>query len=258
MITIKSKQEIEIMKKGGTILAQVMREVLEHVKPGVSELELENLANDLIIKKGACPGFKKVEGYKYATCLATNDVVVHGLPKDNKLKEGDIIGIDCGMYLEGFHTDMAETVKVQSSKFKVQSSGGDEGVDRFLETGKEALSEAIKMAKPGNRIGHISQTIQDIIESEGYSVVRNLVGHGVGRELHEDPEIPGFVYEKIEKTPLIKEGMTLAIEVIYNMGKKDIKTDKDGWTIRTRDGSLSGLFERSIVVAKNGPVILTN
>ncbi len=256
MINIKSKEEVEIMKKGGAILAQVMREVLEHVKPGVSELDLENLANDLILKKGAYSGFKKVEGYKYATCLATNDVVVHGLPKDNKLKEGDIIGIDCGVYLGGFHTDMAETLRVKSqiSNHKSQM----DKVDRFLETGKRALNEAIKMAKPGNRIGHISQAIQDIIEREGYSVVRNLVGHGVGKKLHEDPEIPGFVYEKIEKTPLIKEGMTLAIEVIYNMGKKDIKTDNDGWTIRTRDGSLSGLFERSVVVTKNGPIILTN
>lgn len=249
MITIKSKQEIEIMKKGGAILAQVMREVLEHVRPGVSELGLEKLANDLIIKKGAFPGFKKVQGYKYATCLAVNDVVVHGLPKNNLLKEGDIIGIDCGVYFEGFHTDMAETVKVQ---------GEEKETDEFLQTGRKALNEAIKMAKPGNRIGHISQTIQDIIESHGYSIVRNLVGHGVGKKLHEEPEIPGFVYEKIEKTPLIKEGMTLAIEVIYNMGKKEVKTDTDGWTIRTRDGSLSGLFERSIVVTEKGPVILTN
>ncbi|MCL4353877.1 type I methionyl aminopeptidase [Patescibacteria group bacterium] len=249
MITIKSKQEIEIMKKGGAILAQVMREVLEHVRPGVSELGLEKLANDLIIKKGAFPGFKKVQGYKYATCLAVNDVVVHGLPKNNLLKEGDIIGIDCGVYFEGFHTDMAETVKVQ---------GEEKETDEFLQTGRKALNEAIKMAKPGNRIGHISQTIQDIIESHGYSIVRNLVGHGVGKKLHEEPEIPGFVYEKIEKTPLIKEGMTLAIEVIYNKGKKEVKTDTDGWTIRTRDGSLSGLFERSIVVTEKGPVILTN
>ena len=248
MINIKSKQEIEIMKKGGAMLAQVLREVIQNVKPGVSELELETLANNLIIKKGGFSGFKKVSGYKYATCLSTNDVIVHGLPKDFKLNEGDIIGIDCGVYLEGFHTDMAQTVPVGKIDTKTKA---------FLEIGEKALFEAIKMAKPGNRIGHISQTIQDIVEEAGYSIVRNLVGHGVGKNLHEEPEIPGFVYERIEKTPLLKEGMTIAIEVIYNMGKKEVKYDKDGWTIRTKDGSLSGLFERSVVIAKKGPVILT-
>lgn len=254
VIKIKTEEEIKKMKKGGKILAEVLAEVCANAKPGVTELELESLANELILKKGAFPGFKKVSGYSYATCLSTNDVIVHGLPKDNVLREGDIIGIDCGVFYEGFHSDMAETIRIKS---KSSDRKENDDVDQFLETGKKALKAAINQAKPGNRIGHISQTIQDIVEESGYSIVRNLVGHGIGQNLHEPPEIPGFVAEKLERTPLLKEGMTIAIEVIYNMGKKDIKYDKDGWTIRTKDGSLSGLFERSIVVTKKGPVLLT-
>jgi methionyl aminopeptidase len=255
MIQLKNEKEIEIMRQGGKILSDVLFEVLKHAKVGVSELELDQLAEELILKKGGEPGFKKVEGYKHTICISTNDVVVHGIPTNYKLKAGDKVGIDCGVYFKGFHTDMAQTIKVKGEKLKVESL--DE-VDKFLETGERAMWEGIKAAKLGNRIGDISKAIQDVVEGQGYSVVRSLIGHGVGRELHEDPEVPGFLDGSSLKTPLLKEGMTIAIEVIYNMGKKDVVySGNDGWTIKTRDGSLSGLFERTVVVSKQAPEVLT-
>lgn len=249
MIKPKNKKELKSMKIGGVILGEVLHETLQAVKPGVSELELEKLANSLILKKGGEAGFKKVEGYSHATCISTNDVVVHGIPTKRVLKNGDIIGIDCGVYYGGMHTDMAETVAVG----EVSS-----GVQKFLRTGKKAMYEGIKQAKLGNRVGHISKAMQDIVEAEGYGVVRSLVGHGVGRELHEEPEIPGYLTGKIEKTPELVPGMTIAVEIIYTMGSNEVIYDvDDDWTISTQDGSLAGLFERTIVVGEDGPQLIT-
>ncbi|MEK7451207.1 MAG: type I methionyl aminopeptidase [Patescibacteria group bacterium] len=247
MINIKTKEEIEEMREGGKILAEVLFKVLEQAKVGVSELELDKLAEELILKAGAEPGFKKVANYHHTICVSTNNVVVHGVPTNYKLKEGDVIGIDCGVYFKGFHTDMAQTIRIKNN-----------GVDRFLETGKKALEKGIEQAKAGNRVGNISRAIQDTVEGKGYSIVRSLVGHGVGRKLHEDPEVPGFLNVPIQKTPFLKEGMTIAIEVIYNMGKRDVVyANNDGWTIKTRDGSISGLFERTVAITKESPRILT-
>lgn len=254
------EKKIEKMTIGGKMLSEVLWEVLSHVKPGVSELELDALAEKLILKKGGYPGFKKVKGYHHTVCVSTNDVVVHGVPSSYTLKEGDVIGIDCGVFYEGYHTDMSETVVVKSSNLPAGKAGlkVQSDTEKFLNTGKKALEEAIKQAKIGNRVGNISQTIQTIVEGGGYSIVRSLVGHGVGKKLHEEPQIPGYLEEKIEKTPLLKEGMTIAIEVIYNMGKADVTYgNSDGWTISTKDGSLSGVFERTIAVTKDGPVVLT-
>lgn len=255
-MTIKTKEEIEIMREGGQILSEVLLEVLDHARPGVSELELDALAERLIIEKGGEPGFKKVKGYNHTICTSTNDIVVHGIPTNYKLKPQDIIGIDCGVCYKGYYTDMAETIKVKSPKLKVQSDNRE--VDRFLETGKRALGEAIRVARAGNRIGHISQTIQKIIEGAGYSVVRSLVGHGVGKELHEEPEVPGFLAGKIEDTRQLREGMVIAIEAIYNMGGKEVVyANDDGWSIKTKDNSLSGLFERTVAITKEGSFVLT-
>ncbi len=255
MIDIKTAEEIKIMAEGGRILADVLFEVLKFAKVGVSELELDGIAEKLILEKGGEPGFKKVKGYNYTICISTNDVVVHGIPTKYKLKEGDVVGIDCGVYYKGFHTDMAQTVRVQKSKIKSQKP--DE-IDRFLQVGEKAMWEGIKVAREGNRVGDISKAIQDIVERQGYSIVKSLVGHGVGRQLHEYPEIPGFLDKSIEKTPKLKYGMTIAIETIYNMGKSDVVyPGNDSWTIKSKDGSLSGLFERTIAVVKEGPVILT-
>ena len=249
MIHVKSKSEIKIMEKGGKILAEVLREVLENVKEGISEEKLDKLAELLILKKGAYPAFKKVDGYKNATCISTNSGVVHGIPTDYRLKKGDVVGVDCGVLYKGFNTDMSETVVV---------GRGSPKTDKFVRTGKKALELAIEQAILGNRIGHISNTIQATIEEEGYSVVRSLIGHGIGKKLHEDPEVPGFLDTKIENTPKLSEGMTIAIEVIYNMGGPDVEYDAlDNWTIRTQDRSLSGLFERTVAITKNGPKILT-
>lgn len=256
MKNIKTKEQIEIMTKAGKMLGEVLHETLKMVKPGVTEIALDRFADELITKKGGFPGFKKVKGYYHAICVATNDVVVHGIPKERTLKEGDIIAIDAGVYLEGFHSDMAETVIVKN-----QGSGSKsyQDLERFLRKGKDAMYAGIKQAKPGNRVGDISKAIQDIVEKDGgYSVVHSLVGHGVGRELHEDPQIPGYLSGKIEKTPQLTPGMTIAIEVIYNMGKANVEYEgSDDWTIVTKDGSLSGVFERTIVITDNGPKLLT-
>lgn len=258
MINLKSKKEIGIMSEGGKILAEVIFQTLRYVKPGVSEIELDRFAENLILSKGAKPGFKKVKGYNYTICACTNDIVVHGLPGDYKFKEGDVFGIDCGVYYKGFFTDSAWTLRVKDQKSKIKNQKDDK-MDIFLETGKTALKEAIKAAKVGNRIGHISKTIQDIIERAGYSVVRNLVGHGIGKNLHEEPEIPGFLVGKISKTPLLREGMTIAIEVIYNMGKSGVVGVKENpWTIKTKDGSLSATFEKTVAITKECPLVLTH
>lgn len=254
MIHLKNQQEIETMSIGGKILAEVLQEVINNIRPGISEIELDQLAERLIKEKGGKPGFKKVKGYNYSICVATNDVVVHGIPTHYVFKEQDIVGIDCGVLYKGFHTDMAETVRIQNSELRIKN----DNTDKFLETGKRALKEAIEVAIVGNRIGHISKTIQDIVEGAGYCVVRSLIGHGVGKSLHEEPEVPGFLAELINRTPKLLEGMTIAIEVIYTMGKKDVMyANKDGWTIKTADSSLAGLFERTIAITKNGPRILT-
>ena len=250
MIKLKTKSEIEKMKQGGKILASVLFELLKNIKPGVSEIEIDKLAEKLILNNNAEPGFKKVKGYKHSICVSTNNAVVHGVPTNYKFRDGDVAGIDCGVYYKGFHTDMAETIRVGGKK--------NDKIDKFIETGKKALNEAIKSAKIGNRIGNISKTIQEIIEAEEYSVVRSLVGHGVGKRLHEEPEVPGFLAVPIAKTSKLTEGLTIAIEAIYNMGKRDVVLSRnDNWIIKTADGSMSGLFERTILVARNGPVVLT-
>ncbi|HUD04928.1 MAG TPA: type I methionyl aminopeptidase [Patescibacteria group bacterium] len=257
MIRIKTPDEIKIMQTGGRMLSETLKEVCANVRPGISELELDALADKLIKEKGGEPGFKKVEGYHHATCISTNEVVVHGIPSPRVLKEGDIIGIDCGVFYQGFHTDMSETLRVRSKNQEL-SIKNDE-VDKFLKVGRQALEAGIAKAKAGNHVGDISKAIQDIVEVQnGYSVVRSLVGHGVGKELHEDPEVPGYLQGKIEKTPELKEGMVIAIEVIYNMGGPDLAfANNDGWTLKTKDNSLAGLFERTIAITKSGPLVLT-
>lgn len=255
MIHLKTEKEIAAMKDGGKILADVLLEVLSQVKPGVSEIALDKYAESLIRKKGAEPGFQRVKGYEHTICISTNDIVVHGMPTAYILKKGDVVGIDCGVYYKGFHTDMSETIRVQSAAPNVKSS--KDKIDIFLQTGKRALEEAIKEARVGNRVGNISKKIQDIVEGAGYSVVRSLVGHGVGKSLHEEPEVPGFLTGSMSNTPKLRHGMVLAIEVIYNMGRHDVRHGDDPWTIRTVDKTISGLFERTIVITEAGPVVLT-
>lgn len=261
MVDIKTPEEIAVMKRGGAILAEVLFSVMEAVKPGVSELAIDALAEKGIKERGGEPGFKKVPGYHHTVCACTNEVVVHGIPSAYQFADGDVVCIDCGVYLDGYHTDMAETVIVggADSPWAKANTDAYKKRERFLAIGKKALKAGIAQAVLGNRIGHISKVIQDIVEREGgYGVVRSLIGHGVGKELHEDPEVPGFLDRKIEKTPKLIEGMTIAVEVIYNMGRPEVVyAGTDDWTIKSADGSLSAVFERTIVITQNGPVVLT-
>lgn len=271
---IKTPEEVAIMREAGRLLGIVLEETLQQIKPGITELELDSFADKRILELGGFPGFKKVDGYKHAICVATNDVVVHGIPKNRVLKEGDIIAVDAGVYLNGFHSDMAETVIVTGQRSSIRQAQDDpesiiEGSNvknqnygklyKFLEAGKSSMYAGIQQAIVGNRVGDISKAIQDIVEKQnGFSVVRSLVGHGVGREIHEDPQIPGYLQGKIEKTPELIPGMTIAVEVIYNMGHHDVEYEgSDDWTIVSKDGSLSGVFERTIVITEDGPQLLT-
>jgi len=252
MTYIKTETELATMKKAGKILAETLTHLCEQVKPGITELELDAMAEKMIREKGGKEAFKFVPGWHHTICVSTNEVIVHGIPTERKLREGDIIGIDCGVYLDGLNTDMAETVYVGDQKTMPLK------IRKFLKAGKEAMEAGIRMVKAGNHVGHISKAVQQIIEGNGYAISRSLIGHGVGKDLHEAPEVPGYLAKPIEKTPLLREGMTIAVEVIYAMGSADIAyANNDGWTLRTKDGSLTGLFERTVAIKKDGYTILT-
>lgn len=257
-ISIKSEQEIAIMAEGGKILGEIVKSTLKRIKPGVSTAEIDEWIEDEIIKKGGEPSFKKVPNYFWTTCTGLNDEVVHSIPRRDKVvKEGDLVKIDAGIYWKGFHSDTSWTVQIPFSKPNAEEEVSVVLGARFLEVGKHALREAIKVAKPGKRVGDISLEIQKIIEEAGFSPVKVLTGHGIGRELHEDPLIPCVLKGKIENTLELVAGMTLAIEVIYTLGSPKLVMESDNWTISTEDGKISGLFEETIALTKNGPLILT-
>ena len=239
------------MEDNGQKLRKVMETTLSEVKPGVTLTELDQVAEEKIGELGGKPSFKMVPRYYWATCINLNEGVVHGIPDDTPIKKGDYLSMDIGFYSQGFHTDMAKTIKVGSEKGKGRS-------DKFLEAGKKALEEAIKQVKPDNRVGHLSQAIEETIKKAGYMPVKRLTGHGVGRQLHQKPNIPCFLKGKIKETSLLKKGMVLAIEVIYTQGKPDLFVAGDGWTIRTQDGKIAGLFEETVAVGAGGPLILTD
>lgn len=249
MATKVTPEQIEIQKKAGKILAEVMVDLMQFTTEGVTPLEIDDLATKLILKKGGFPGFKKVHGYNYATCISVNETVVHGIPGTKKLKKGDVVSIDSGVFLDGFHTDITETVCIGQPS---------DDVKKMLKVGKKAMFKAISKATVGNRVGDISSQIERDVTSSGYAVIRGLIGHGVGKALHEDPEIPGYLDVPRGKTSQIKPNMVLAIEVIYSSGKNDVYLGEDNWTISTRDGSLTAVFERTILVNPSGPpTILT-
>lgn len=253
MTKLKSTREVKVMTEGGRILAEILSRIKKKAKAGTTTMELDREAEREILAAGGEPSFKKVPNYKFSTCLCVNDVIVHGLPTDYRLKEEDVLGIDVGIFYKGFHTDMAWTIIVGDQKSRVIN----QDKRKFLKMGEKALEKAINVALIGNHVGDISRIIEQTIEGENYSVVRALVGHGIGRNLHEDPQVPGFLSRLIDKTPFLEEGMTLAIEVIYNMGSADVIYKDDGWTIATKDKSLSGLFEKTCAITKKGPIVLT-
>jgi len=260
-MTFVLSQEQKIAQiEGGQKLGLILEELLQEAKVGVSLMQLEDLAQKLIEKAGGTPSFQTVEGYAWATCLCVDDVVVHGIPTEYVLNEGDVLTIDVGILYHGYHTDTAWTkiVTSRSNPHQDKIVTKESDIERFLRIGEEALWNGISEAKQGNRIGHISRALQEIIEGGGYSVVKSLVGHTVGRELHEAPQVPGFLKGKIEQTPLLTNGMTLAIEIIYAQGNGGIVyANDDGWTLATKDGSLAAVFEHSIRIDGDYPQVLT-
>jgi methionyl aminopeptidase len=254
MIEIKTPQEIEIMAEGGKILAKIMKELEKNVKPGITTKELDRLAESLILKSGGKCSFKEyvskdgdtARPYPACLCTSINEEIVHALPSDRTLKNGDILKLDIGMFYKGFHSDMAITVPVGRVSFEAQ---------RLIRVTKKALKMGIKKVKPGNTFGDIGNTIQRYVEDQGFNVVRELCGHGIGRELHEDPQI--LNYGKRHTGEKIKEGMVFCIEPMVTMGDWHIKRTKDGYGYETQDGSLSAHFEHTMAVTKKGCQVLT-
>ena len=247
MISIKSNREIEIMKEAGRITALALRKVKEAIRPGVSTYELDMIAEETIRACGATPSFKGYNGFPGSICASINNVVIHGIPKKNTiLKNGDIISIDCGACYHGYHGDSAWT-------FVVGTVSSER--ERLMKVTRESLFEGLKFAKPGNRLSDISHAIEKYVEENKFSVVRDFTGHGVGRNLHEDPMVPN--YGEAGHGPVLKEGMTLAIEPMVCAGNYQVRILADDWTTVTCDHSDSAHFEHSIVITKDGYKILT-
>ncbi|HLL60200.1 MAG TPA: type I methionyl aminopeptidase [Candidatus Nitrosocosmicus sp.] len=250
MIQYKTEEEIKIMTEGGNILKKVYQDLKKIVKPNIRTIDIDTETQRLIKLYGGEISFNKVPGYKWATCITLNEQVVHTPPSERLVNESDIITIDMGVYYKGFHVDYSDT-------FIVGKTNSDE-IDQFLQIGRDTLYKAIDIVTDGVYIGEISSFIQSEIEGKGYFVMRELTGHGVGHELHEDPLIPGYLEKPIEKTPKLKNGMVVAIEVIYSMGTTEIEEEEgNNWSIVTKDGSLSACFEHTVAINKNKPFILT-
>jgi len=246
MISIKTKEEIALMAEGGKILAKIVKELAKKVQPGIKTRQLEKIAEKLILESGGKCSFKGYEKYPFCLCTSINEEIVHALPSDRKLKEGDIISLDLGILYKGFHTDMAITLPVGKLIPEAQ---------RLIRVTKKSLKRGIKKVRPGNTFGDIGNTIQRYVESQGFNVVRDLCGHGIGRELHEEPQI--LNYGKRHTGPEIKEGMTFCLEPMITMGDWHIKKTQDGYGWTTKDGFLSCHFEHTIAVTKEGHKILT-
>ena len=246
MITIKSKREIELLEKAGHIVYLTHKYLEPLVKPGISTEELNRLGEEFIISQGATPSFKGYEGFPYALCISVNDEVVHGFPSKRKLKDGDIVSIDIGACYKGYHGDSAWSYKVGSIT--------DE--DKYLlEHTEKALYEGIKQVKPGNHIGDISNAIEVYATAHNLGIVKELVGHGVGTTVHENPEVPN--YGMAGKGPRLREGMVIAIEPMLTLGSPDIYVDSNDWTVITDDGSRSAHYEHTVAVTSDGVKILT-
>lgn len=246
MIQYKSREEAEIIKESALILGKAHGEVAKHVKPGVKTIELDRIAEEFIRDHDGVPSFKNYNGFPSSLCISLNENVVHGFPGEYELKDGDIISVDCGVYYKGFHSDSAYTYPVG----KV-----DEEIMKLLKVTKESLYKGIEMAVFGNRIGDIAFAIQSHVEQYGYGVVRELVGHGIGRDLHESPEVPN--YGKRGKGPKLKDGLVIAIEPMVNLGTKGVVQESDGWTIRTADRRPSAHYEHTVAIFEEGTEVLT-
>ena len=246
-IMIKTPAEIEMMRASGRILREVHNAIAPVVKPGATTMDLENAAAAKIAEYGVLAAFKGYHGYPAALCTSINEEVVHGIPNAKRvLRDGDIVSIDCGVILDGFYSDAAVTYAVGTASAETR---------KLLDTTEASLNAAIQQAQVGGRLGDISAAVQEICEAQGFGVVRDFVGHGIGRAMHEDPQVPNYGVRG--KGPRLKAGMVLAIEPMINAGKADVRVLKDGWTAVTVDGSYSAHFEHTVAITKDGPQILT-
>lgn len=238
MIHIKSREEIEVMRKSALMVSATLTEVAKFLKPGITTLSIDTMAETFIRDNGGIPSFKGYSGFPYSLCISVNDVVVHGFPSSYELKDGDIISVDCGVYMNKFHGDSAYTFAIGNVRPEVL---------KLLRVTKESVYLGVAQARANNRVGDISYAVEHYTAREnGYGVVRQLVGHGVGRQLHEDPQVPN--YGKRGDGKRLKEGMVLAIEPMINLGTHEVFTEKDGWTVKTNDGKPSAHFEHTTQV----------
>ena len=246
MIILKSRHEIEKMKISNRIVVEVLEEIKKKIRVGVTTIELDRLAESVILKKGGTPAFKGYRGYPNSLCISINEQVVHGIPSNRRLKDGDLVSIDLGVYHDGYYGDAAITVGAGEITSEAK---------RLLDATQKALYIGIEKAMAGNHLSDISNAVQMYVEREGFSVVRAFVGHGIGTSLHEEPQVPNF--GEAGKGPLLKNGMVLAIEPMVNAGVSDVEVLEDDWTVVTADGSLSAHFEHTVAVTDNGVEILT-
>lgn len=248
MVYYKTNEEVELIRKSCLLVSATLAEVAKFLRPGVTTLQADILAEKFIRDNGAVPSFKNYKGYPFTCCISVNDAVVHGFPNNEVLKDGDIVSVDIGAYLNGFHGDSAYT-------FAIGALADD--TRQLLKITKESLYKGVEKAIAGNRVGDISFAVQEHTERKcGYGVVRELVGHGLGRQLHEDPQVPN--YGKRGTGLKMKEGLVIAIEPMINMGKKEIYYEEDGWTVKTKDGKPAAHYEHSVCVRKNAPDILSS
>lgn len=247
MIYLKSEKEISLMKVAGEIAAEALAKVFDSIEPGISTKALDTIARNFIVKKGARPAFLGYMGYPASICVSLNDEVVHGIPSESRLiQEGDLVSVDLGVEYNGYYGDIAASVVVGK---------GSPVAQRLVEVTKRSLFEGIKKAVAGNRLFDISAAIQKTAEEAGFSVVRQYVGHGIGKKLHEEPQVPNF--GPAGGGILLKPGLTIAIEPMVNEGTYEVYTLRDGWTVKTKDGKLSAHFEHTVAITEDGPVILT-
>lgn len=248
MIYIKSTTEIELIRESSLLVSATLAEVAKFLKPGITTLQVDTLAETFIRDHQAVPSFKNYKGYPFATCISVNDAVVHGFPNKNILKEGDVVSVDVGVYKNKYHGDSAYTFAIGQVPVEVQ---------QLMAVTRESLYRGIEKAVAGNRVGDIAFAIQDYAEKQhGFGVVRELVGHGLGKQLHEDPQIPNF--GKKGTGTKLKEGTVIAIEPMINLGTKDVYYDADGWTVRTKDGKPSAHYEHNVCIKKNKADILSS
>lgn len=246
MVIRKSRSEIERMRRAGQVVAETLRDLRKMVEPGITTRELDAHAEDKIRSSGAYPTFKGYRGFPASICASINDEVVHGIPSDRRLRDGDIIKIDCGATLDGYVGDAAISVPVGRI---------DADLEKLIEATRDSLFKAIEKMIPGNRLYDVSYAVQEYVEERGFSVVRDFCGHGIGQRMHEDPQVPN--YGRPGTGPKLKEGWVLAIEPMVNAGTFEVKVLPDGWTVKTRDGKASSHFEHTIAITEEGPMVLT-